>query len=129
MPSMNEINNLINIKNIKLTTARKSILELLIDSNKPLSYEDMKENISMDKATFYRNITIFEEENLVSSFESNDKKRYFEIFKTPHSHFLCSSCSNIECIHKKIDLNMPEYKIDNIIIKGICKDCLIKTKN
>ncbi|MBP6163147.1 MAG: transcriptional repressor [Aliarcobacter sp.] len=123
---MNEINNLNNIKNIKLTTARKSILELLIDSNKPLSYEDMKEHISMDKATFYRNITIFEEESLVSSFESNDKKRYFEIAKTPHSHFICSSCSKIECIHKKIDLNLPEYKIDNIIIKGICKECLLK---
>ena len=123
---MNEINNLNNIKNIKLTTARKSILELLIDSNKPLSYEDMKEHISMDKATFYRNITIFEEESLVSSFESNDKKRYFEISKTPHSHFICSSCSKIECIHKKIDLHLPKYNIDNIIIKGICKECLLK---
>ena len=39
---MNEINNLNNITNIKLTSARKSILELLIDSKKPLSYEDMK---------------------------------------------------------------------------------------
>ncbi len=123
---MNKINNLNNITNIKLTSARKSILELLLDSNKPLSYEDMKENISMDKATFYRNITIFEEEAIVSSFESNDKKRYFEISKTPHSHFICSSCSKIECIHKKIDLNLPEYKIDNIIIKGVCIDCLTK---
>ena len=76
---MNEINNLNNITNIKLTSARKSILELLIDSKKPLSYEDMKENISMDKATFYRNITIFEEESVISSFESNDKKRYLKI--------------------------------------------------
>jgi Fur family transcriptional regulator, ferric uptake regulator len=123
---MNKINNINNITNIKLTTARKSILELLINSNKPLSYEDMKENISMDKATFYRNITIFEEESVISSFESNDKKRYFEISKTPHSHFICSSCSKIECIHKEINFNLPEYKIENIIIKGICKYCLNK---
>ncbi|MDZ7817577.1 MAG: transcriptional repressor [Aliarcobacter sp.] len=123
---MDKINNLTNITNIKLTNARKSILELLINSNKPLSYEDMKDNISMDKATFYRNITIFEEESIISSFESNDKKRYFEIAKTPHSHFICSTCSKIECIHKKLDFNMPEYKIENIIIKGICKDCLNK---
>ena len=61
---MDKITNLTNITNIKLTSARKSILELLINSNKPLSYEDMKDNISMDKATFYRNITIFEEENI-----------------------------------------------------------------
>lgn len=126
---MDKITNLTNITNIKLTSARKSILELLVNSNKPLSYEDMKENISMDKATFYRNITIFEEENLISSFESNDKKRYFEIKKTQHSHFICSSCSKIECIHEKVDFHLPNYKIENIIIKGICKDCLIAEKN
>ncbi len=121
---MDKITNLTNNTNIKLTTARKSILELLVNSNKPLSYEDMKEYISMDKATFYRNITIFEEENLISSFESNDKKRYFEIKKTQHSHFICSSCSKIECIHEKVDFHLPNYKIENIIIKGICKECL-----
>ena len=126
---MDKITNLTNNTNIKLTTARKSILELLVNSNKPLSYEDMKEYISMDKATFYRNITIFEEENLISSFESNDKKRYFEIKKTQHSHFICSSCSKIECIHEKVDFHLPNYKIENIIIKGICKDCLIAEKN
>ncbi len=126
---MDKITNLTNITNIKLTSARKSILELLINSNKPLSYEDMKDNISMDKATFYRNITIFEEENLISSFESNDKKRYFEIKKTQHSHFICSSCSRIECIHEKVDFHLPNYKIENIIIKGICKDCLLTEKN
>ncbi len=126
---MDKIINLTDITNIKLTTARKSILELLINSNKPLSYEDMKENISMDKATFYRNITIFEDENIISSFESNDKKRYFEIKKTQHSHFICSSCSKVECIHEKVDFNLPNYKIENIIIKGICKDCLITEKN
>ena len=121
---MDKIINLTDITNIKLTTARKSILELLINSNKPLSYEEMKDKISMDKATFYRNITIFEEENIISSFESNDKKRYFEIKKNQHSHFICSSCSKVECIHEKVDFNLPEYKIENIIIKGICKDCL-----
>lgn len=126
---MNNINNINDITNIKLTSARKSILELLINSNKPLSYEDMKDNISMDKATFYRNITIFEEESIINSLESNDKKRYFEISKTPHFHFICSVCSKIECIHKKMDLNLPEYKIENIIIKGICKDCLNKKEN
>lgn len=125
---MDRITNLTNNTNIKLTSARKSILELLINSNKPLSYEDMKDNISMDKATFYRNITIFEEENLISSFESNDKKRYFEIKKTQHSHFICSSCSKIECIHKKLDFHIPDYKIENIIIKGICKNCLNTNK-
>ncbi len=58
-----------NFSNIKLTSARKSILDILINSSKPLSYEDIKDKISMDKSNFfYRNITIFEEENLINSF-------------------------------------------------------------
>jgi len=118
------IEKIINIKNIKLTNARKAILEILISSDKPLSYEDIKNELAMDKATFYRNITKFEEENIISSFESNDKKRYFEIQKTKHSHFICTTCSKIECIHEKLDLNLSKYQIDNIIIKGICPKCL-----
>ena len=120
------IEKIINVKNIKLKSARKAILEIFISSDKPLSYEDIKSKLSMDKATFYRNITKFEEENVINSFESNDKKRYFEIQKTKHSHFICTSCSKIECIHEKLDLKLSKYQIDNIIIKGICPKCLDK---
>jgi Fur family ferric uptake transcriptional regulator len=119
------IESIINNKNIKLTTARKAILDILLNSNKPLCYEDIKNKLSMDKATFYRNITKFEDESIISSFESNDKKRYFEIQKTKHSHFICTACSKIECIHKKLNFNLEGYKIDNIIIKGICTTCLL----
>lgn len=122
------IEKLTNNKNIKLTNARKAILEILISSDKPLSYEDIKSELSMDKATFYRNITKFEEESIINSFESNDKKRYFEIQKTKHSHFICTACSKVECIHEKLNLNLVSYQIDNIIIKGICPNCLNKLK-
>ena len=120
------IEKITNEKNIKLTNARKAILEILITSDKPLSYEDIKNELSMDKATFYRNITKFEEEKMINSFESNDKKRYFEIQKTKHSHFICTTCSKIECIHEKLDLNLTKYQVDNVIIKGICPKCLEK---
>lgn len=119
-----DLETLTNETNIKLTTARKAILEILLKSNKPLCYEDIKDRLSMDKATFYRNITKFEEEKIINSFESNDKKRYFEILKTKHSHFICSVCSKIECIHEKLNFNLEGYQVDNIIIKGICQACL-----
>ena len=121
---MKNINTLIDGTNIKLTTARKAILEILVNSSKPLCYEDMKDNISMDKATFYRNITKFEEENIINSFESNDKKRYYEVHKNPHAHFICTSCSQITCLHDDSTIVLEGYKIDNIIIKGICPTCL-----
>lgn len=112
-----------NLSNIKLTSARKSILDILLSSKKPLSYEDIKDKIFMDKATFYRNIAFFEDENLINSFESNDKKRYFEIKDTQHLHFICNSCSTIECIFEDPVFFLKDYKIENIILKGKCKEC------
>ena len=114
------IEEIIKDKNIKLTTARIAILEILENENKPLSYEDIKSDISMDKATFYRNISKFESQEMLNSFESNDKKRYFELKKKPHAHFVCISCNGIECIDD-LDINLEGYKVNNVIINGKCK--------
>ncbi len=119
-----DLEKLISDKNLKLTNARKEILKILIESTKPLSYEDVKDDISMDKATFYRNIIKFEENGLISTFESNDKKRYYEIQESNHSHFICTKCSNIECLHEDIKVKIKNHKVETIIIKGICSNCI-----
>lgn len=120
-----DINKITENTNLKLTPARMEILEHLISANKPLCYDDIKNDISMDKATFYRNIAKFEQESLINSFESNDKKRYYTIEQTFHPHFICNLCNTIECIKSKVSLNLDldGYIIDNIIIKGVCKKC------
>ena len=109
---------------IKLTHARKELLDILHRSPKPLCYEDVKNEISMDKATFYRNIAKFEEEQMIHSFESNDKKRYFEIKKIPHAHFICNICNKIECLDILKNIQIELHTIENIIIKGKCSNCL-----
>lgn len=118
-----KIKDLLKDKNIKFTPAREKLLEIFINSDKPLSYEDIKNSISMDKATFYRNISKFEQENILNSFESNDKKRYFELSKKPHAHFICTICNSIECIEKPIEFDLENYKVENIIIQGSCAKC------
>lgn len=117
------IDKLIKEKNIKLTPARETLLNIFSNSNKPLCYEDIKNDISMDKATFYRNISMFEDENILNSFESNDKKRYFEILKTPHSHFICKECNSVECVDYSMKFELSGYKIENVIVTGICRKC------
>ncbi len=119
---MKEIEEIIINKNIKLTSARVNILEYFYKSKQPLCYEDLKLLLDMDKATFYRNIAKFEEEGILNSFESNDKKRYYEIRKTPHAHFICTKCSQIKCLENQY-LQIDGYKIENIIIKGLCPFC------
>lgn len=117
------IEELIKNKNIKLTSARVKLLEILKEADRPLSYEEIKNDISMDKATFYRNMSKFEAENILNAFESNDKKRYFEIKANPHAHFVCVTCNSVECI-KNINIPLPAYEINNVIINGKCPTCL-----
>ena len=117
------IKEIIKNKNIKLTTARLELLEILITANKPVCYDDIKDTIKMDKATFYRNILIFEDKKIISSFESNDKKRYFAFETNIHPHFICNYCNTIECINNFPNINLENYDIENIILKGKCKNC------
>jgi len=117
------IKNIIEEKNFKLTLARKELLMILSKEKRPLCFEDIKERISMDKATFYRNISKFESESIVHSFESNDKKRYYELRNAPHAHFICTACNTIECLKNVEPLKLDGYKIVDMIFKGICKNC------
>lgn len=118
-----KIENIIEEKNLKRTPARKELLEIFYEQQKPISFEDVKEKLSMDKATFYRNVSKFEQENILISFESNDKKRYYELQKLPHAHFICTACNTIECLK---DIKLPKlqgYKIIDSTFKGVCKSC------
>lgn len=119
---------LLSDKKLKLTPARKELLDIFLDANKPLSYENLKHILSMDKATFYRNMSKFEKESIVHTFESNDKKRYYELQKQAHSHFLCNLCNSIECIKPMNKIELPDYIVEDIIYKGICKNCNKKKK-
>ncbi len=118
-----KIEKLIRDKNIKLTTARVKLLEILKEADRPLCYEEIKQDISMDKATFYRNISKFEEEGILNAFESNDKKRYFEIKFKPHAHFVCVACNKVECI-KDVSITLPDYEVSTVIVNGKCPSCI-----
>ena len=118
-----KIEEIIEEKNLKRTPARTELLEIFYTQNKPIAYEDIKALIRMDKATFYRNVSKFEQENILSSFESNDKKRYYELQKNPHAHFICNECNTIECLK---DIQTPKiegYQIVDTVFKGLCKEC------
>lgn len=123
---MENLDLLIQNRNLKLTKARRDILNALFNASKPLSYEELKEELKMDKATFYRNISIFETSNLINKFESKDKKWYFELITTEHSHFICNNCHKIECI-KNIRVELKNYLIESVILRGVCVECLQKS--
>ena len=117
------IKNIIEEKNLKLTSARRELLEILIEENRPISFENVKTKLTMDKATFYRNVSTFEKEAIVNSFESNDKKRYYELQGFPHAHFICNNCNKVECLKNIESIKLDGYSVTDVIFKGLCKDC------
>jgi Fur family ferric uptake transcriptional regulator len=114
---------LIRSKSLKFTPAREALLEIFQKSAKPISYEDIKDKISMDKATFYRNVNAFENIGLLQSFESNDKKRYYEFRGPLHGHLICTKCNSIECLHDIPQELLNDSDIEGITIHSKCKKC------
>lgn len=118
-----DIENTIEEKKLNRTNARKELLNILSQENKPVSFEDVKDRLHMDKATFYRNVAKFESELILNSFESNDKKKYYELAESPHAHIVCNVCNTIECLKDLAPTKIEGYKIDAMIFKGTCKKC------
>lgn len=108
---------------LRLTDIRKSLLEKFVHATRPLSYDDCKENLRMDKATFYRNMRLFEDTGLVRKIESDDKRWYFELAGTEHAHFVCRSCHGIECLEALPHQPLKGYSVDSVIYKGTCRKC------
>jgi Fur family ferric uptake transcriptional regulator len=110
---------------IKPTSARGMIYEILTKAAHPLSGEQIRTQMrdKVDKATFYRNIALFEEAGIVQKFEGDERKWYFELSKKPHAHFVCERCHNVICVNFQIDGAAGGHEIKNIVMRGVCKDC------
>ena len=122
---MSTIQTRLNAHHIKPTGARCAILEVLEKATAPLSYEQIKAamTLAMDKATFYRNMAKFEECRLVSKFESDDRKWYYELGSMEHAHFICESCHEVSCVDIPVPSKAQGNKVKSVILKGTCKRC------
>lgn len=108
---------------LKATTARMTLLQTMQQANGPLCYEDLRDTLAMDKATFYRNMQQFEQHHLVNAFEANDRRRYYELTEATHAHFICTDCNRIECLHGVTQPELPGRRVERIVIQGQCPAC------
>ena len=123
MTDKEQIFKTIQNKNLRLTSSRKSLIERFTGAIRPLSYEDCKTSIDMDKATFYRNMHAFETAGVIRKIESDDKKWYFELSTTEHAHFICDRCHSVECLEELPLQHLSGYTVDTVIYKGKCQRC------
>lgn len=126
---------------IKTTKQREFIFDILINSDGPLSVEDIfiqlagKEN-SMSLSTIYRILNIFISKGLVVKSNVYNNRAVFELKGKKHTHHLtCVFCGKIlmldNCPLKKYEKTLKEMTMFDITSHrleffGVCPECKVK---
>ncbi|MBN1353169.1 MAG: transcriptional repressor [Candidatus Omnitrophica bacterium] len=131
----------------RLTKPRRAILDILDDTRKHLSAEQIyKETLKISSnaglSTIYRNLELLVRIGLTWEFDAGDNKARYEIAKRPgeshHHHLICKKCNSIIDYSASVDnekdfikkreknlSNKYNFKIENHSIDffGLCYKC------
>ncbi|RKR15373.1 Fur family ferric uptake transcriptional regulator [Maribacter vaceletii] len=118
------------------TPAKEAVLSLLSNSKKALSQDAIEKELSINinRATIYRVLNRFCDDNIVHKIVAEDGKQYFAICRKCeetnkvqyHFHFRCLSCDSIECLETPVNYLLPNgYKVQNAtcVLTGVCNNC------
>ncbi|WP_419769284.1 MAG: Fur family transcriptional regulator [Candidatus Marinarcus sp.] len=127
-----------------LTQNKKTILKILFESQSHLSAEEIiaiSETYNdglLSASTVYRTLSSFEHFGVVESLAIQDKKRYeLNYLKQPHYHLYCQECNQViefedAKIHSSFLSTIEKMNFKalhfNVIISGVCKQCLNSSK-
>jgi len=124
---------------IRPSLPRVEVMQYLLEHrthpNVDTIYQDLLDKIpSLSKTTVYNTVQRLAEKGAVLRLTIDDKNVCFDGVSEPHPHFLCKECGKIYDLQftPKIDiqLDFSEHQIEEVSIyyRGICKDCLTKSK-
>jgi len=130
--------NLLKTTNTVKTEAREEILRVMLDSERPLTANDLHlrvKELGIDLATVYRALKLFTEKGLVRPVNADGSHIFYEKaceHNPPHPHFFCSECGKLECMppygfeetlcFTKMAKNRDISSVE-LIIKGRCVEC------
>jgi Fur family ferric uptake transcriptional regulator len=133
----NKYASLLRQHDFKVTHARVKLLERLERATKPMSAQELHEELAdskMDLATVYRSLNKFADAGLVARVQLGDEFARFEFVKHHHHHhhIVCNSCGTV----REIELcNLDELSHDiaqktgfrniehQVVFRGECQDC------
>ena len=123
---------------IRLTSARKAILEHLEDTSNHSTAIDIHEALqtrlpSLNLTTVYRSLEYLVKHNLISVADIGIGSPVYEkISGTPHHHLICHNCNKIQRIDHSIVAPFFEeldrklgFKVrtNHLVLYGTCKGC------
>jgi Fur family ferric uptake transcriptional regulator len=121
---------------LRITSSRKKIIEILMNSQSALSEIDLEKQLSADcdRTTIYRTLNTLLENHLVHRLVDLDGVNKYvlntrqEEESHEHAHFKCNHCGTIHCLPEAPtqQISLPEgySKLDtNFLVIGVCQDC------
>ncbi len=123
---------------------REVILEVMKETRIHPTAEEIyqlviKKEPRISKSTVYRNINILLEQGSIRKITMTARADRFDYIQEEHQHIICENCGKVIDFHydfeiakleKMISNNLANtFKINNIILYGICENCKSKIKN
>lgn len=118
------------------TPTQKAVLSVLTSKRRAMSQDAILKQmeVEVNRATVYRILNRFCEDEIVHRIVADDGKQYFAVctkgahvpIPGNHFHFRCTKCETIECLPSVVQYSVPEsYKVEslNCVLVGVCKDC------
>lgn len=126
---------ILNLHNLKRTSCREGILDVMINTSEALSENEIRELLAgnYDRTTFYRSFKTLEEHHIIHKIVVDNQFSKYALdnsitHKDEHAHFYCNICHSVECMDEipVQKYSLPEGYKDietEVIIKGVCAHC------
>ncbi len=128
-------------KKHRITKARKALLQIFIEQERPLSVDEIRTaltsaGISINKTTVYRELEFLCNNSLVEELQFNERKKRYELNNYHHHHLVCEKCFKVEEIDARelektlteVEKNMAHTKRFGVVrhaleFTGLCIPC------
>ena len=133
--------DILNNHNLKRTSCREGIIEVVMTANQALSENEIREQLvgNYDRTTFYRSFKTLEEHKIIHKIVVDNQLVKYALdntvtHKNEHAHFYCNECNAVQCMDNVPvqKYQLPEGYTDletEVIIKGKCASCKNQENN
>jgi len=127
--------DILNNHNLKRTSCREGIIDVVLSANQALSEYEIRKRLAgnYDRTTFYRSFKTLEEHKIIHKIIVDNQLVKYALdntvtYKDEHAHFYCNECHTVKCME---NVHIQKYQLPEgysdieteVLIKGICANC------
>ena len=132
-----EVSNKLKKAGLKVTPARKIILDVFSKNTQPINAEfilcELKKE-KMDQVTVYRSLSSMLDTGIIKQVDLRKNSTYYELVGSHHHHLVCTECGltedfevcDVEDLTKKALSKSSKFKTiqqHSFELFGVCKTC------